>query len=160
MQQIFRQFFFIAYCTSATIFSSLAQTTDSPRDSIPASFAGGEYAWRLFLMKNQKIPDFFIKMGVNAKVACRVQFIIDTSGKFSDVKITKSGCCGTDEEAIRIITASEGHWSPATLHGKPLSSTITQPFVFQVDMSDGNPIRSLEELRELYNKWSKKRPKS
>lgn len=130
-------------------------------DSTPPFFAGGKFAWQSFLTKTRKVPDFFMQEGGNLQVTCKVQFIIDTAGQVTDVKIAQPGCCGTDEEAIRVIKASAGHWSPATLYGKPVKFTITQPMIFQVDAYGDRSARvSLDELRKRYDKWIKKRMRS
>jgi len=59
------------------------------------------------------------------------QFIVDTKGNVSDVKLIKDPGFGMGAEALRVIKQS-GKWQPAMMHGKPVKAYRKQPITFQV----------------------------
>ena len=65
--------------------------------------------------------------GLGGKVI--VQYVIDTFGNTTDVKIFQGVRKDLNNEAIRITRLLKG-WTPATLHNKKIISYKRQPFIF------------------------------
>jgi TonB family protein len=61
----------------------------------------------------------------------KVAFDILADGTIDNVKIIKSAHPLLDEELVRVVKLSPV-WQPATRHGKPVRSTYTLPFVFEL----------------------------
>ncbi len=76
---------------------------------IRPAYPGGPMAWKRYLDKNLH------QQNVSGTVT--VEFIIDTDGKTSNYKITKSSNPDLDEEALHLILKS-GNWVPAIQLGK------------------------------------------
>ncbi len=84
---------------------------------IPASFPGGEEAWRKYLEKNlnsQILIDNGAAIGTYKVV---VSFVVDNTGVISDVKAENDPGFGSREEAIRVIKKGPA-WQPAIQNGK------------------------------------------
>jgi TonB-dependent SusC/RagA subfamily outer membrane receptor len=97
----------------------------------PSSFRGGETAWRTYLEKNLNVNIPVIHHAPAGQYTVWLQFIIDSTGKISDLKpLTKNGF-GMEEEILRILKKSPT-WIPATQNGHNISSYIKQPVTFVV----------------------------
>lgn len=107
----------------AAIFS-YGQTTDSlPSVLKPektAEFKGGLSGWSRFLEKNLD-PDLLRKNGAPAgRYMVIGNFLVDSLGKVSDIRIVKDPGYGAADEFIRILKLSSKNWIPAQDQGKPV----------------------------------------
>ena len=109
-----------------------ANGTAFTKVDVEASFPDGEMGWRTFLQKNLNatVPiDNGAPMGLYTVIA---QFVVDTSGKISDLKTLTSMGYGVEKEVIRVLQRS-GLWKPAILDGKPIRAYRKQPVSFMVE---------------------------
>lgn len=110
-----------------------AQPTDTTNYKIfefvevSPEFPGGQEAMMKFLAENIKYPATALQASIEGLVVA--QFIIDKTGKISDVNIIKPLGGGTDEEAIRVLTAMP-KWQPGKQNGKEVSVRYTLPIRF------------------------------
>ena len=101
------------------------------QDSIPARFNGGQDAWRKFLEKNihPRVPaDNGAKPG---NYTVTVSFLVDTTGKVSDVQIVNDPGYGMAGDVLRAFKHCPD-WIPATINGKPVMYRQKQNFYYQV----------------------------
>ncbi len=102
----------------------------------PASFPGGDPAWKSYLeiMVNAHVP---IDSGAPPAVyTAMVQFIVHEDGSLSDVKaLTKHGY-GMENEAMRVIKTGP-KWIPAKQNGHIVRAYVQQPITFAIAEEDG-----------------------
>ncbi|WP_420582411.1 energy transducer TonB [Reichenbachiella sp.] len=90
---------------------------------------GGLSAFYLHVAKQMKYPNQARRMGVEGKVY--VQFVIDKSGKLTNVHAVKGIGGGCDEEAVRVIQNSPD-WSPGKQRGRPVKVRMILPITFKL----------------------------
>jgi TonB family protein len=61
----------------------------------------------------------------------KVAFDILEDGTVDNVRIVKSAHPLLDEELVRVVKLSPA-WKPATRHDKPVRTTYTLPFIFEL----------------------------
>ena len=93
-----------------------------------AEFKGGSQAWLKFLNRNFNPPDADTENKVR-RVAI-IEFLVDTLGNVSEVKIIEESEIGIGKEAARVIKKSSGQWEPAMQAGRRVKSRKRQPFIF------------------------------
>ena len=95
-----------------------------------ASFPGGLKAFAKYLRKNIKYPGQAKRIGVEGKVF--VQFIVETDGTLTDIKVVKGIGAGCDEEAVRIIRKSP-RWNPGKQRGRAVRQKMVQFISFKLN---------------------------
>jgi len=95
-------------------------------ESMP-SFPGGEKARNRFLAEHIKYPDNAVKYGIQG--TCYVQFIIDSDGFVTEVKIIRGIGGGCDEEAVRVVKMMP-QWNPGKQNGKTVRVLFNMPIYF------------------------------
>lgn len=116
-------------------FDSTTESNDALNDSaikIPAKYKGDLKGWSNYLSKNMQTPLRFMQIsGPNSKCAVIVSFVIETTGKVSNLLIHKSCEWSVDMETMRVIKESPG-WQPATINGQPVIYRHKQSITHQV----------------------------
>lgn len=98
---------------------------------ISAEFQGGMRSFAKHLTTTLKYPSDAQR--ANAQGMSYIQFVVCTDGSLCDYKVLKSAGWNTlDEEAIRVIKASDGKWNPATQRGRKVRTKYTLPISFQL----------------------------
>lgn len=100
-----------------------------PKIEIESEFPGGTKKWIDFLNKNFRYPQRAIDHKVSGKVI--TQFIIDSTGKMTDLEIIKSVEYSLDQETLRILRKSP-KWTPARQNGRLVKSYKRQPIEFRL----------------------------
>lgn len=90
-------------------------------------FKGGEPALYAYLAKQLKYPKSALEMGIEAKLY--VQFIVNTDGSVSEVKVLKPQGYGFDEEAARVIRQMPP-WNPGSQGGRKVRVIHVIPINF------------------------------
>ena len=90
-------------------------------------FPGGELALRKFLNNSVKYPVIAQENGIQGKVF--VNFIVDTNGGISNVKIARGVDQSLDKEAMRVVK-SMPKWIPGKQSGQPVRVSFTVPINF------------------------------
>ncbi len=81
---------------------------------INPDFPGGKVAFAKYISKTYEMPEDVRESGV-----IQLSFIIEPTGKLSNIKILKDLGGGSGEEAIRVLSASPA-WSPGKIKGIPV----------------------------------------
>lgn len=95
-----------------------------------ASFPGGTEKMSEFLSKNLRYPAPAQRANVSGKVF--LSFVVDRTGRISDVELIKGIGFGCDEEAIRVVNLMP-NWSPGKQSGRAVKSRFNLPIVFRLD---------------------------
>lgn len=94
----------------------------------PPSFPGGEKELVQYVNQNLHYPIEASKKKISGVVA--LQFIVNTDGSISDVRILKEIGGGCGEEAKRVVE-SMPKWIPGKLRGKSVRVLFTLPVRFR-----------------------------
>lgn len=95
-------------------------------DSAPA---GGMQSFYQYLSKNLNYPKKAIRNGTEGKVY--VQFIVNTDGSLTDLKVLKGISPECDQEALRVL-ANAPKWNPGKQRGRPVRVRMSMPIVFNL----------------------------
>lgn len=90
-------------------------------------FKEGEAAMYQYLHDRIKYPGSAIEHNITGKVY--VNFIVDKTGKITDVKLLRGIGYGCDEEALRVIR-SMPDWKPGRQNGQPVAVSFNMPVEF------------------------------
>lgn len=93
------------------------------------SFPGGEAKLFEYLGKNIKYPQIAKEAGISGIVY--VNFVVDTKGDITDVKVLRGIGGGCDEEALRVVK-NMPKWSPGKQRGKPVKVSYNLPIRFSL----------------------------
>jgi len=92
-------------------------------------FNGGFEAMLKFLKDNMHYPDVAVKTGVQGTVF--VQFVVQKTGKISNIKVLRGIGSGCDEEAVRVVSEMP-NWTPGRNKGEVVSVMFQIPVKFQL----------------------------
>lgn len=94
-------------------------------------FKGGVGELYKFMGMNIKFPPLASRARVSGQV--KLSFTVCEDGSVCDYRVEKGLGFGTDDEAMRVIKMTTGHWEPGTLRGKPVRVRYQLPINFQVE---------------------------
>jgi protein TonB len=97
-------------------------------EKMPA-FDDGYEGFMKYLSKKIKYPSQARRMGIEGKVF--VEFVIDESGKMTELRTIRGIGAGCDEEAIRVLENAP-NWSPGKQRGVPVKVKMVLPINFQL----------------------------
>ncbi|MFZ6024962.1 MAG: N-acetylmuramoyl-L-alanine amidase [Bacteroidota bacterium] len=101
----------------------------------PASFPGGDTAWRNYLVRNLN-RDIPVTNGAPpGKYAVKVSFIVDRAGKLNDIKAENDPGYGTATEVVRMLSKGP-NWTPAKVNGKEVVSRFEKTVTFMISEDD------------------------
>ena len=118
----------------AVLFSQDSIKTESRKEYYTlvdetASYPGGHKALGKYLKDNLKYPSEAIEQGVEGRVF--VQFIVETNGTGTDIRVVKGIGSGCDEEALRLIKEMP-IWIPAKKDGILVRQKMIQLVLFKL----------------------------
>ncbi|MBL7137912.1 MAG: energy transducer TonB [Bacteroidales bacterium] len=90
-------------------------------------FPGGEAALYKFLSESIKYPEEAKELGIQGRVF--VNFVVETNGSVSKVKVLRGIGGGCDEEAVRVVK-SMPRWTPGKQRGIPVRVSYNLPIKF------------------------------
>ena len=108
---------------------TVSEGSDVPDDFQPPMFPGGEQALMLFIKANLKYPPQAAKRKAEGKVV--MTFVVDKTGKVTEIKVAKSVDIYLDTEAIRVCKLLPDFY-PARQNGEPVSVWFTLPITFKL----------------------------
>ncbi|MCF8405837.1 MAG: energy transducer TonB [Bacteroidales bacterium] len=97
-------------------------------DSMP-EFPGGQTQMKNYFTTQLAYPKEARDQNIQGRVI--LTFIVDKSGRTSDIQLLQRIGGGCDEEAARLIQ-SMPRWKPATKDGKPVNIRFTIPITFKL----------------------------
>ena len=83
-----------------------------------------------------KYPQAAVRDGVQGTVM--VQFVIESDGKVTDVKVVKGVDEELDAEALKVVSASP-KWKPGKVGGSKVRASLTLPIEFRLEKKGGKP---------------------
>lgn len=92
-------------------------------------FPGGEEALLKFVRDNTVYPEVAKENSIQGKVY--IQFVIDSTGKVTNVRVVKGVDPYLDQEATRVIKMLP-NWTPGKQRGKTVSVTFVVPISFSL----------------------------
>jgi len=92
-------------------------------------FPGGNEKMVEFISLNTQYPQEAKEKGVQGRVL--VNFVVDTDGSITDVKVMRGIGSGCDEEAVRVVK-SMPKWQPGRQRGEAVKVAFTLPFTFKL----------------------------
>ena len=92
---------------------------------VKPEFPGGHDEFIKFIGKNFTTPEV---EGLSGTI--RVSFVVEVSGKITNIKILNDLGSGTGEEAMRVVSKSP-NWSPGEQDGKPVRVTFQLPIIIK-----------------------------
>ena len=108
---------------------TVSEGSDVPDDFQPPMFPGGERALMEFLKENVKYPPQAAKKKTQGRVV--MTFVVDKTGKVTEIKVAKSVDIYLDTEAIRVCKLLPD-FIPARQNGEPVSVWFTLPITFKL----------------------------
>lgn len=93
-------------------------------------FLGGKAAWGRFLSQNLQYPSDANESGISGKVI--LQFVIETDGHLSAIKVIQSLNKSCDEAAISALKKSP-RWRPGFQNGIPVRVRYSIPIHFHIE---------------------------
>ena len=108
---------------------TVSEGSDVPEDFQPPMFPGGERALMEFLKENVKYPPMAAKRKTQGRVV--MTFVVDKTGKVTEIKVAKSVDIYLDTEAIRVCKLLPD-FIPARQNGEPVSVWFTLPITFKL----------------------------
>ncbi len=98
-------------------------------ESMP-EFIGGSSALNTYLANNINYPNLAKESGIQGRVF--VNFIIETDGIISNIKVLRGIGGGCDEEAVRVISTMP-KWKSGEQRGKPVRVSYNLPVKFALN---------------------------
>ena len=92
---------------------------------VKPEFPGGYNEFMKFIGQNFVTPEV---EGLSGTI--KLSFVVEISGKITDIKILNDLGSGTGEEAKRVVAKSP-NWSPGEQDGKPVRVTFQLPIVIK-----------------------------
>lgn len=93
-------------------------------------FKGGDPAMYKWLNDNLRYPTISQEQGVQGKVF--VRFVVDKSGKITNVRVVRSLDSYTDKEAVRVVSGMPA-WNPGKMNGAAVKAYFVLPVTFRLD---------------------------
>lgn len=96
---------------------------------------GGMKEFYSYVAHNLRYPTTARQKGIEGRVF--VQFVVDTSGKLTDIKTVKGIGAGCDEEAVRVLGGAS-NWKPGIQRGRAVNVRMILPITFKIDKPEEN----------------------
>ncbi|MEQ6119498.1 M56 family metallopeptidase [Reichenbachiella sp. MALMAid0571] len=96
---------------------------------------GGMSQFYQYIAQNMKYPQVARNLGIEGRVF--VQFVVDKSGKLTNIRPVKGIGAGCDEEAVRVIE-NAGLWTPGKQKGREVNVRMILPITFKLDKPGEN----------------------
>lgn len=116
--------------TQTTITPPIEEPPISTFASDMPSFDGGNEAMTRYLRSEMMYPPQARQLGIEGKVM--VEFVVQTDGSISDIKVLKGFGYGSEEEAMRVVQ-NMPKWIPGSQNGKRLAVRLVLPLQFRLN---------------------------
>lgn len=98
---------------------------------VEAKFPGGIDAWRTFLVEHVHVTVAANHKAPPGNYTVEVSFMVDTTGKVTNVKIDQDPGYGTADDVLKLFKHSP-NWIPAMQNGKKVIYRQKQRIMYQV----------------------------
>ncbi len=96
-------------------------------EDMPTFKGGDTKKFQKYIYSKLKYPDIARENGISGKVV--VKFVVDQTGKVTNVEILRGVDPALDEEALRVVRSSPP-WSPGKQRGRPVKVQFVFPITF------------------------------
>jgi protein TonB len=96
-------------------------------EEMPSFGSGDANAFRSYVSANMRYPEVAAENGIQGRVF--VQFVVESDGRLTNVKVIRGVDPALDKEAIRVVEGSP-KWNPGKQRGKPVRVSFTFPITF------------------------------
>lgn len=96
---------------------------------MPSFEGGGLNAFRTWVMRNLRYPQYEYERGVSGVV--RVSFVVGKDGPVQDMEVLSSPSKGLSKEVLRVIKSAP-KWKPATIDGNAVRMKYVLPIAFKI----------------------------
>lgn len=116
--------------TSPTPPAEKKNTSDKPYTYVEQmpQFKGGDTEMMKFLARNIRYPKVAQEAGAEGLAV--VSFVVDKDGSLHDITLLKSLHESLDKEALRVVEAMQGQWTPGSQNGELVPVRYTLPVRF------------------------------
>jgi protein TonB len=97
---------------------------------IDASYIGGYMAMQQYIQSRIKYPQDAIELGMQGKVY--VEFVVETDGSISSIRIAKGVFESLDKEAVRLVR-NMPKWIPGEVRARKVRTYARLPITFILD---------------------------
>ncbi len=95
------------------------------------TFKGGDLSkFRDYINENLKYPEAAAESGIQGRVI--LSFVVEPTGKVSNVKVLRGVDPQLDKEAVRVIESSP-LWNPGKQRGRPVRVSFNVPVIFMLN---------------------------
>ena len=95
------------------------------------TFQGGDAnQFARYVNEHLIYPESAKAAGIQGRVT--LQFVVDTDGSMSDVKVLRGVHPDLDAEALRVFRDCKEKWTPGMQNGVPVRVTYTFPIIFKI----------------------------
>ncbi len=95
------------------------------------TFQGGDAnQFARYVNEHLIYPESAKAAGIQGRVT--LQFVVDTDGSMSDVKVLRGVHPDLDAEALRVLSSCTEKWTPGMQNGEPVRVTYTFPIIFKI----------------------------
>jgi len=119
--------------------------------AIMPTFKGGDSELLKYLYGNIKYPLEAVEMDIQGMVV--LEFVVDTSGQLTNLKVIRSVHPSIDNEAMRVVM-SMPKWNPGMEGGKAVRVSYKLPVKFKLE-SGGGLFEKLREKRKKKRRTNK-----
>lgn len=123
---------FINEMTLPNVVDTIPATEDMFICQIPIE-ASCTKEWTTYLLKNLALDDVASDTIPAGCYTAIIRFVVESSGKISDVVIVKDPGYGLGKKAANVVSKYKGIWTPAMLNGRPTFSYRKQPITFIIE---------------------------
>ncbi len=103
-----------------------------------------------YFKQNLKYPDDALMSGIEGVVY--VSFVVTDTGSVGDVYISQSSQDILNNEAIRLVKNTSGHWKSGMVDGKVVNTRMVMPIKFELSESDREAVELLTSFDETKGK--------
>ena len=98
---------------------------------VKPTFQGGDAnQFSRYVNEHLSYPESAKAAGIQGRVT--LQFVVNTDGSMSDVKVLRGVHPDLDAEAMRVFNDCKEKWTPGMQNGKPVRVTYTFPIIFKI----------------------------
>src|ERR1044072_2895041 len=112
-------FLILSVCLHAQDTTAAKKDITFPSVQVEAQFPGGRDAWVTFLEQHVHPKVAAKHKAPPGKYTVTMSFLVDTTGKVTEVQALNNPGYGTAEDAVKAFKHTP-KWIPATINGKPV----------------------------------------
>ncbi|WP_234736529.1 energy transducer TonB [Tellurirhabdus bombi] len=126
----YRETYSNGLCLGGVSFTTTGDSTVYKQSVQSAEFKGGKEALYQFLGQTMRYPPEAARNQIKGQVI--VSFVVCTDGTLCDYEASGLEEESLKKEAVRVVKAMNGRWTPSIRHGKPVRTLFNLPINFDL----------------------------